>query len=419
MNSARDLTALGWLASALCSLQSFAHAMAHYCAAMKWIAHHPARELPRLDGAAPSEVASFHQRLAGYAPTPIVDAPTLAEQVGVGKVLVKHEQQRFGLPAFKSLGASWAIARELLRRCDPTTQPVESERELAALGAQLGPLTLVTATDGNHGRGVAHWARRFGCEAHILVPHHTSAGRISAIQSEGARVTVVDGDYDETVRRAAALADDRHVVISDTSWPGYVDIPSWIAQGYLTMFHELDAQLEAIGVTHLDGVIVPIGVGGLGITAASFWADQSPRPRLIGVEPYGAECMYESLRRGESVTVGGPQESIMVGMNCGTLSEIAWPFLQDCFSGCVVIEDDYALRAMRAFADLGLVVGETGAASTAALFALAENPSALHGLGLDEESVALTIATESASDPECYRQLVGTTPEAVRSRHTT
>jgi diaminopropionate ammonia-lyase len=246
----------------------------------------PLREDPR----------AFHRTLPGYAPAPLISAPELAREWGVAAVHLKDESARFGLPSFKAMGASWAIRRAL-----------EDAR----------PHTLVCATDGNHGRAVAWMARQHGLKAHVLVPRGTAPARIEAIAHEGAEVTVVDGDYDEAVRRSARLQDDGHLLVSDTSWPGYTEIPARVIEGYHTIFAELAEQLpEPPGA-----VFVPVGVGALAAAAA-----RALRPgptRLVAVEPDTADCLRRSIAAGEPVTVPGPHTSTMAGLNCGTPSALA------------------------------------------------------------------------------------------------
>src|SRR3954467_8184813 len=209
--------------------------------------------------AAPEASTPFHRSIAGYRASDLRDAPELAEAMRVGTVFLKVETERFGLPAFKILGASWA-AEQLLA------------------GRDLDGLTLVTATDGNHGRAVARVARMRDVAAHILVPAGTAQARIDGIASEGGSVGVAGGSYDEAVGRAAAMADDTHVVLSDTSWPGYEDVPRWVVAGYETLFREPDEQL---GDEQLDVALIPIGVGSLAVAAAKHWSGDTPR--LVGL----------------------------------------------------------------------------------------------------------------------------------------
>ncbi len=217
----------------------------------------------------------------------------------MARVWLKFERERFGLPAFKMLGASWAAHRLL---GDPPHAP---------------GLELVAATDGNHGRAVARVARMSGLGATILVPRGTVAARIAAIESEGATVEVVDGSYDDAVRRSAAMAGPTRLVLSDTSWPGYEEVPRWVIEGYATIFEEMDAQA---GGAVPDVTVVPIGVGALAAAAARHLAGRS---RLVGVEPSAAACMLESVRAGRITEVPGPHESIMAGLNAGVPSP--WP----------------------------------------------------------------------------------------------
>ena len=260
---------------------------------------------------------AFHRRLPGYAPTPVVDAPGLAAALGVSKLSVKDESHRLGMPAFKILGASWAVYRLLVSRLGHEPEWATLD-ELRAAFAPLGPLTLVAATDGNHGRAVARMASLLGYDARILVPAGTATARIDAIASEGAQVTVVDGTYDDAVRASAELAGDRALVVSDTSWEGYTEVPRTVIEGYSTIFSELDAQLPAPPQV----VVIPMGVGALLAAAVEHYAADAT---IVAVEPLSAACGLHSAAAGHPVVVPGPHDSIMAGLNCGTVSPIAWP----------------------------------------------------------------------------------------------
>jgi diaminopropionate ammonia-lyase len=285
-----------------------------------WLAN-PLRD-PDLEAGDDDAPLRFHRGLPGYAPTPLVDAPELAAEWGVGRVWLKFERERFGLPAFKLLGASWA-ARELLG--EPPYHP---------------ELELVAATDGNHGRAVARVARMAGIGATILVPAGTARARIDAIAGEGAGVEVVDGSYDDAVRRSAAMAGPHRLVLSDTSWPGYEDVPRRVIEGYATIFREVDEQAGGLP----DVAVVPIGVGALAAAAARHLAG---RARLAGVEPSGAACVLESARAGEIVEVPGPHTSIMAGLNAGLPSLVAWPLVSRGFDVLCAVEDAVAADGMR------------------------------------------------------------------------
>lgn len=359
--------------------------------------------------------AQLHQLIDGYEPTPLVSLDALAAELGIGRLLVKHEAQRFGLPAFKIIGASWAIYRVLATRYHDVhghAPPATDFAQLRDAFGEFDDLTLTTATDGNHGRAVARAASWFGIAAHIYMPAGTAAARVAAIEGEGATVTVVDGDYDLAVETAAATGGPDRLVISDTSWPGYVDIPQWIADGYSTIFGEIDTQLDANGWAPLDAFVVPVGVGALASAALAHWPSGAPDgPTRIAVEPTTADCLYRSLIAGEPVTVPGPHESMMAGMNCGTLSMIAWPAMRDRFDWCITIDDEPAAQAMVALDAAGLVVGETGAASVGALIAVAQHaPGGLAAIGLGPDSTVLCICTEGATDPVNYEAVVGHPP---------
>ena len=268
--------------------------------------------------APPRAPLGLHRRLPGYAATPLADAPALATANGVERVWVKDESSRLGLPAFKMLGASWAAYRALAARLGRDPEPWVSLDELRQTLAPLRPLTLATATDGNHGRAVARMAALLGLDADVYVPKGTATVRIAAIEAEGARVTVVDGDYDRAVASAAA-AGDRCLAIQDVGWPGYEQVPAWVVEGYATIFWEVDAQLAARGEEAPDVVVIPVGVGGLAAAAVRHWHRRGLRrpPRLLGVEPLAAACVLRSLQVGRIVTIPGPHDSIMAGAAIG------------------------------------------------------------------------------------------------------
>lgn len=351
----------------------------------------------------------FHRRLPRYEPTPLIGAPALAENLGIGWVWVKDESNRIGLPAFKILGASWAIYRELEKRAD--LDGWNTIDELAALLDGLRPMTLSAATDGNHGRAVARMAALFGFDARIYVPAGTAQARIDAISGEGASVTVVEGTYDEAVARSSEDAGERCLVISDTSWSGYEDVPRRVIDGYSTILWEVDDQLAAQGEPGPDIVVVQIGVGALASAVVSHYRQpgRDHYPRIVGVEPTVANCMLASMRAGEIVTIPGPQDSIMAGLNCGTPSMLAWPVVSAGVDVFVEIDDDRAREAMRSLAGVGVVAGETGAAGLGGLIELLVGPEAKQSrefLGVNEETRVLLFVTEGATDPESYAAIV-------------
>lgn len=359
-----------------------------------------ATDRPALPDLGPTpDVRAFHRLLPGYETTPLREAPSLAARAGVGRVLVKDESDRLGLPAFKILGASWATYRALLEHVGrPIGTPLD---DLAGLD-----VTLTTATDGNHGRAVAHMAAHLGLACRILVPAGTSRARIDAIRAEGATCDVVDGTYDDAVA-AAATSDD--LVVSDTSWPGYHDVPGWVIDGYATIFDEIEEQVAEQGRALPDLVVVPLGVGALGAAVARWFRSRRLDTRLVGVEPDDAACLMASVAAGAPVEVPGPHRSIMAGLNCGRPSEVAWPWVFGAFDGYLAIDDDAAREGMRALAADGIVSGETGAAGAGALLAVAEgggDDGAAAALGAGPDSTVLLLSTEGATDPDAWAEVV-------------
>lgn len=341
---------------------------------------------------APTAARAFHAALPDYAPTPLTPLPGLAAELGVGQVFAKDESRRLGLPAFKALGASWAIHRALAER--------------AASGAEPGPITLVTATDGNHGRAVARTARRLGHRAHVFVPQDVHPRAVAAIAAEQAQVTGVPGPYDEAVRLAAdAAAAPRALLIQDTAWPGYERIPGWIVEGYATLCAETDEQLRAAGVTGgPDLVAVPVGVGSLAQAVVTHYRSRPAgrAPALLSVEPQSAACVLASLARGAPVTVT-TGETTMAGLNCGTPSSIAWPHLRHGLDAAVAVFDADTASAAARLAALGFSAGPCGAAALAGVRTMLTGAGAAerrNALALDATSVLVLLSTEGpAANP--------------------
>jgi len=360
-----------------------------------------------LHGEAPArDPLDLHRRLPEYAPTPLRDAPGIARDLGLDRLWVKDESQRMGLPAFKILGASWAVYRAIQQVLPNRTSRDGGEtlEEIARALEPLKPLTLSCATDGNHGRAVARMARLLGLDAHIFVPADMAPARKAAIAGEGAGVTVVDGTYDDAVARSAEEADERTLVISDTSWPGYEDVPRRVIEGYSTIFWEVEDEIRRRGEPGPNLVAVQIGVGALAAAVVRHYRrpDAAPRALILGVEPTRAACVLASMEEGRIVQVPGPHDSIMSGLNCGLPSAIAWPLVSRGIDAFVAIEDERAREGMRALAGEGIVAGECGAAGLAGL------TTWLRSFGVEAAGRrALVISTEGATDPEAYRRIVG------------
>ena len=339
------------------------------------------------------------------------EAPQAASRLGVQRVVVKDESSRLGLPSFKMLGASWATYRALVGRlgAEPSWSDVT---ELADACRPLRPLTLTTATDGNHGRALARMAALLGFDARVFVPSDMAPARREAIAAEGAAVVLVDGTYDDAV--AAATSDgsiNGALIVSDMSWSGYEQVPSWVIDGYATIFDELDEQLAAPP----DLVAVPVGVGALAAaTVRAYRGPDRTGVHLVSVEPAAAACLLRSVRAGEPVDVPGPHQSIMAGLNCGRPSLVAWPETSTGFDAYVAIGDDVTRDAMRLLAADGIVGGESGAAGLAGLLALVSDgdaPRHRTQLGLHAQATALVLLTEGATDPEGWAQIVGRAPQ--------
>lgn len=363
------------------------------------------------------DIASLHRSLPGYSPTPLVKLSNLARELGTGSLYVKDESHRFDLKAFKSLGASYAIFHFLKEKWETATgTPFTPEFfHSEHYRDRLGSFTFCTATDGNHGRAVAWTARLLGEKAVIYMPADSAAARAEAIHSEGAEVVLLGGSYDDCVSRAQQEA-AKHgwQVISDTSYAGYSEIPRYIMAGYTTMFREIDDALTE-PEREFDFIFVQAGVGALLAAAAwYFTATRKKRPKVIAVEPTQAACVAESIRAGNLHTATGSQKTIMAGLNCGTVSLIAWPFIESGVDAVLTIGDDHARVAMRKYYypndnDPKIISGESGAAGLGALLALRNEPSlaeARNELGLIESSKILLLNTEGDTDPVAFLRIV-------------
>jgi diaminopropionate ammonia-lyase len=363
-------------------------------------------------------VLEFHRKLPFYTVTRLVEASVTAARLGVRHVWVKDESTRLGLPAYKILGASWATYRELETRFGPF-QPWSNLDELKEQLKDID-VTLVSATDGNHGRAVARMAKWLGLKAHILVPDDMVHARREAIKEEGAQIEIVNGTYDDAVMKSAKIAGDKCLVISDTAWEGYEQVPAWIVEGYGTIFREIDEQLRTLGEEQPHLVAVQMGVGSLASSVIRHYRSSNHiTTHVLGVEPTHAACVLRSLEADELKEVPGPHTSIMAGLNCGKTSTLAWPFLRNGLSGSVAIDDSFAEEAMRLLAQDGIVSGESGAAGLAGLLALLtdgnETDAIRQALGIDHNSSLLIISTEGATDPQAYHRIVNDLKQTINS----
>jgi len=326
------------------------------------------------------DAAGFHVRLPGWRETPVRKLDGAAAELGLDGVALKDESDRLGLPAFKVLGASWAVERAL--REAPDTR------------------TLVAASAGNHGRAVAHVAAMLGLGCRIFVPARAAPDRRAAIEGEGAELIVVDGDYEDAVRLATEAGEEPGALaLADVGASGPAH---WVIDGYHTLFAEAAAQAG------FDALVVPAGVGSFAAAAARYGALAGKA--VIAVEPHYAACVTASLAAGGPTVVPTPGTR-MAGMDCAEISPAAWPSLRDGILGTVTVTDDEAVAAMRELATLGHAIGDCGAAPLAALRALMTEPGGEElraAAGLDRPSArVLLVATEGVTDPAGYAAAVG------------
>jgi len=365
--------------------------------------------------AAAAEIATW----PGYAPTPLTPLPGLAHRLGLRELWYKDERTRFGLKSFKALGGAYAVANVLKRAIEAAGRGPATSTGLVsgAFTDVVAGATVTCATDGNHGRSVAWGAQLFGCRCVIFVHEKVSRGRRDAIARYGAEVVEVKGNYDDAVRHAAATAAaNGWTVVSDTSYPGYREIPVDVMHGYGVMAAEIAAQMER-PPTH---VLVQAGVGALAaVVCADFWLRWGERrPRFVVVEPTAADCVARSLMAGHRVAIAGALDTVMAGLACGEVSELAWEILGAGTNAAVAVPDRYALAAVRAFADpvggdSAIVSGETGAAGLAALLAAQDNPAIRAALALDAGSRVLLLGSEGDTDAAIYKEIVGRTGDEV------
>ena len=363
------------------------------------------------------DMLAFHQALAGYAPTPLQSLPALAQTLGVGQIWVKDESHRFGVKAFKALGASYAIYRFLKNRWEEQF-PEKFDAHIfcnAAALKKLGDFTFCAATDGNHGKAVAWTAKMIQQKAVIFMPAETAQARIDNIHAEGGKVQIVRGTYDDCVMAAAQTAKKQGwIEIADTAYEGYTVIPSWVLNGYSTLFREIEATFNAQRSAEIDLVFLQAGVGAFAAAGAAHYTMRygENRPKLICLEPLEAAGFLDSINEGQGhpIPAKGKMETIMAGLNCGTPSLAAWPILKDSIDLFLGIGDGYAEEAMKEYAQWGVVAGESGASGLAALLALLQAPSlaeAKEKIGLNAQSRILLINTEGDTDPQNYQKIVG------------
>ena len=352
-------------------------------------------------------------RWPAYAPTPLFNLENLANSIQVSRLWYKDESQRFGLKSFKALGGAYAVVRQLQLRVKDATG---AEPDMQALLERkfeniVSQVTISCATDGNHGRSVAWGCQLFGCGCVIYIHRDVSEARQRAMEAFGAEVIRISGNYDDSVRQAAADAEQYgRTIVSDTSYAGYMDIPKDVALGYTVLLAEAVEQMGGEIPTH---VFIQGGVGGLAsAVCAYFWELWGKaRPRFIVVEPEQANCLQQSARAGEPVVVEGDLDTLMAGLACGEVSALAWKILKPGVDDFLTVNEIAVPHTMRLLAsgvegDPPIEAGESAVAGLAALIT-ARNSSELSGqLALDESSRIFILGTEGATDPELYQRLI-------------
>ena len=364
------------------------------------------------------KVRDFHKSFGEYSITPLHKLENLAKYLGLKDIFLKDESYRFGLNAFKVLGGSYAIGKYLAEKLGMDISEVSFDYlRSQEVKEKLGEITFVTATDGNHGRGVAWAANQLGQKSVVYMPKGSSEIRLENIRKEGSDASIIDGNYDDAVRLSDEMA-QKHgwVVIQDTAWEGYVDIPTWIMQGYGTIIHEAMEQLLENRVEKPTHVLLQAGVGSFAGAIQGYLAAKygDERPITLVVEPDKAQCLYNSSLSGEREIVTGAMSTIMAGLACGEPNTISWEVLRDYSDGYLSCPDYVAARGMRILAaplkgDPQIVSGESGAVGTGVISLFMERKEygdIREELGLDENSVVLLISTEGDTDPVKYKEIV-------------
>ena len=392
---------------------------------IKWVKNSmPASEDRQLGVMSLNHVAkarAFHNSFPQYSVTPLARLDGMAEHLGLGGLFVKDESYRFGLNAFKVLGGSFAMARYIAQQMGRDVSEMTYDYLTSEdFRKEFGQATFFTATDGNHGRGVAWAANKLGQKAVVHMPKGSSRSRYDNIAKEGAKVTIEEVNYDDCVRMAAAEAaqTEHGVVVQDTAWEGYEEIPAWIMQGYGTMASEAAEQLRQLSVNRPTHVFVQAGVGSLAGAVVGYFANLFPNdpPKFVVMEAGAADCLYQGALAGDGAPriVGGDLQTIMAGLACGEPNIISWDILRNHVSAFVSCPDWVSAKGMRmlgapAKGDPRVISGESGAVGMGLIAALMEGDAykeLREAIGLDRFSQVLMFSTEGDTDPEKYRRIL-------------
>ncbi len=364
---------------------------------------------------------AFHESFPQYTVTPLTKLDKMADMLGLGEVYIKDESYRFGLNAFKVLGGSFAMARYIAKQTGKDVSELPYNVLTSdALKEEFGQATFFTATDGNHGRGVAWAANKLGQKAVVLMPKGTTQTRLNNILAEGATATIEEYNYDECVRMAndMAMKTENGIMVQDTAWDGYEEIPAWIMQGYGTMAMEAYDQLQEYGCERPTHVFIQAGVGSLAGAVQGYFANRYPEnpPKVVVVEAEAAACLYKGAAHGDGSIqiVDGDMVTIMAGLACGEPNTISWDILKNHVDTFIATPDWVAAKGMRILAapikgDKPVTSGESGAApfgTLACIMMMDEYKELREHLGLDKNSKVLLFSTEGNTDPERYESIV-------------
>ena len=392
---------------------------------IKWAANRmPSSDDRQLDVMSTENVAkarAFHRSFPQYSITPLAKLDGMAKNLGLGGVYVKDESYRFGLNAFKVLGGSFAMGRYIAQQMGRDVGEMTYEYLTSpAFREEFGQATFFTATDGNHGRGVAWAANKLGQKAVVHMPKGSSQSRYDNIAKEGAKVTIEEVNYDDCVRIAAAeAAETEHgVVVQDTAWEGYEEIPAWIMQGYGTMANEAADQLRQVSVNRPTHVFVQAGVGSLAGAVVGYFTNLYPNdpPKFVVMEARAADCLYQGAVAGDGDPriVGGDLQTIMAGLACGEPNIISWDILRNHVSAFVSCPDWVSAKGMRMLSapvkgDPRVISGESGAVGMGLLSTIMQDEDykeLREYLELDQSSQVLMFSTEGDTDPDKYKEIV-------------
>ena len=392
---------------------------------IKWAANRmPSSDDRQLSVMSTENVAkarAFHRSFPQYSITPLAKLDGMAKNLGLGGVYVKDESYRFGLNAFKVLGGSFAMGRYIAQQMGRDGGEMTYEYLTSpAFREEFGQATFFTATDGNHGRGVAWAANKLGQKAVVHMPKGSSQSRFDNIAKEGAQVTIEEVNYDDCVRIAAAEAaqTEHGVVVQDTAWEGYEEIPAWIMQGYGTMANEAADQLRQVSVNRPTHVFVQAGVGSLAGAVVGYFTNLFPNdpPKFVVMEARAADCLYQGAVAGdgEPRIVGGDLQTIMAGLACGEPNIISWDILRNHVSAFVSCPDWVSARGMRMLGapvkgDPRVISGESGAVGMGLLSTIMQDEAykdLREYLELDQSSQVLMFSTEGDTDPDKYKEIV-------------